>query len=90
MNIACVFSPPSQLISNNGDQQAQKNAADIKQLQDNYREFLTILNRRGGAVATDLYFDGEVNYFKELPSSDKMTGELYKKLKEKTFNRTLI
>jgi hypothetical protein len=63
---------------------------DIKQLQDNYREFLTILNRRGGAVATDLYFDGEVNYFKELPPSEKMTGELYKKLKEKTFNRTLI
>lgn len=34
LNIACVFSPPSQLISNNSDQQAQKNAADIKQLQE--------------------------------------------------------
>ena len=34
LNIACVFSPPSQLISNNCDQQAQKNAADIKQLQE--------------------------------------------------------
>ncbi|MBS1652339.1 MAG: type I restriction endonuclease subunit R [Bacteroidetes bacterium] len=34
LNIACVFSPPSQLISNNIDQQAQKNAADIKQLQE--------------------------------------------------------
>ena len=34
LNIACVFSPPSQLISNNADQQAQKNAADIKQLQE--------------------------------------------------------
>lgn len=34
LNIVCVFSPPSQLISNNGDQQAQKNAADIKQLQE--------------------------------------------------------
>lgn len=34
LNIACVFSPPSQLISNNGDQQAQKNAADIRQLQE--------------------------------------------------------
>lgn len=34
LNIACVFSPPSQLISNNGDQQTQKNAADIKQLQE--------------------------------------------------------
>ncbi|MEI2748640.1 MAG: hypothetical protein V9E88_07780 [Ferruginibacter sp.] len=34
LNIACVFSPPTQLISNNGDQQAQKNADDIKQLQE--------------------------------------------------------
>ncbi len=34
LNIVCVFSPPSQLISNNSDQQAQKNAADIKQLQE--------------------------------------------------------
>lgn len=34
MNIACVFSPPAQLIANNGDQQSQKNAADIKQLQE--------------------------------------------------------
>ena len=34
LNIACVFSPPSQLIANNGDQQAQKNAIDIKQLQE--------------------------------------------------------
>lgn len=34
LNIACVFSPPAQLIANNGDQQSQKNAADIKQLQE--------------------------------------------------------
>lgn len=34
LNIACVFSPPSQLIAKNGDQQALKNAADIKQLQE--------------------------------------------------------
>jgi type I restriction enzyme, R subunit len=34
LNIACVFSPPAQLIAKNGDQQSQKNAADIKQLQD--------------------------------------------------------
>ncbi|MBN1766907.1 MAG: type I restriction endonuclease subunit R [Prolixibacteraceae bacterium] len=31
LNIACVFSPPAQLIAKNGD---QKNAADIKQLQE--------------------------------------------------------
>lgn len=34
LNIACVFSPPAQLIANNGDQQSQNNAADIKQLQE--------------------------------------------------------
>ncbi len=34
LNIACVFSPPAQLISKEGDRQSQKNAADIKQLQE--------------------------------------------------------
>ncbi|MBE9468424.1 MAG: type I restriction endonuclease subunit R [Bacteroidetes bacterium] len=34
LNIACVFSPPAHLIAQNGDQQSQKNAADIKQLQE--------------------------------------------------------
>jgi type I restriction enzyme R subunit len=34
LNIACVFSPPAQLIARNGDQQSQKNAADIRQLQE--------------------------------------------------------
>lgn len=34
LNIACVFSPPSQLIAKQGDQQSQKNAVDIKQLQE--------------------------------------------------------
>ncbi|MBK8487876.1 MAG: type I restriction endonuclease subunit R [Bacteroidetes bacterium] len=34
LNIACVFSPPAQLIAKEGDQQSQKNADDIKQLQE--------------------------------------------------------
>jgi len=34
LNIACVFSPPAQLIAKDGDQISQKNAADIKQLQE--------------------------------------------------------
>ncbi len=34
LNIACVFSPPAQLVSKEGDRQSQKNAADIKQLQE--------------------------------------------------------
>lgn len=34
LNVACVFSPPAQLIAKDGDQQSQKNAADIRQLQE--------------------------------------------------------
>lgn len=34
VNIACVFSPPAQLIAKDGDRQSQKNAADVKQLQE--------------------------------------------------------
>ncbi len=34
LNIACVFSPPALLIAKEGDQKSQKNAADIKQLQE--------------------------------------------------------
>lgn len=34
LNIACVFSPPAQLMGKEGDGQSQKNVADIKQLQE--------------------------------------------------------
>jgi type I restriction enzyme R subunit len=34
LNIACVFSPPSHLIAKEEDSQSQKNAADVKQLQE--------------------------------------------------------
>jgi type I restriction enzyme R subunit len=34
LNITAVFSPPAQLIAKEGDQQSQKNAEDIKQLQE--------------------------------------------------------
>jgi type I restriction enzyme R subunit len=34
LNIACVFSPPAQLIAKEGDKYSQKNAADIRQLQE--------------------------------------------------------
>lgn len=34
LNITCVFSPPAQLIAKDGDQKSQKNAADIRQLQE--------------------------------------------------------
>ena len=34
LNIACVFSPPAQLLAKAGEAQNDKNVADIKQLQD--------------------------------------------------------
>ncbi len=34
LNIACVFSPPAQLMKKNGGQQGHKNAADIAQMQE--------------------------------------------------------
>ena len=34
LTVACVFSPPAQLIAKEGDQQSQKNAADIRQMQE--------------------------------------------------------
>jgi type I restriction enzyme, R subunit len=34
LNIACVFSPPTQALAKDNDQQNSKNVADIKQLQD--------------------------------------------------------
>jgi type I restriction enzyme R subunit len=38
LNIACVFSPPAQLIAKEGDQQSLKNAADVKQLQEDLQQ----------------------------------------------------
>lgn len=37
-NIACIFSPPAQLIAKQGDPLSLKNAADIKQLQDDLKQ----------------------------------------------------
>lgn len=53
-------------------------------LRDHHRELSVIYNRRGGAVATQLFFDGAVNWFSELPQ--KGTPELdslYAVLKER-------
>lgn len=56
---------------------------DITRLQDSYRELSVILNRRGSTVMTDLYFDGGVNYFKELVPASEITASLYKQLMER-------
>ncbi|MBN8589784.1 MAG: type I restriction endonuclease subunit R [Rhodothermia bacterium] len=38
INIACVFSPPAQLMAKEDDKNSQKNAADIKQFQDDLQQ----------------------------------------------------
>lgn len=38
VNIACVFSPPAQLIAKDGDNQSLKNAADVKQMQEDLQQ----------------------------------------------------
>lgn len=50
---------------------------DITKLRDRHRELSIVLNRHGPAVATQLYFNGAVNYFCELPDAsefDKNSG----------------
>lgn len=63
---------------------------DITKLRDNYREFITVLNRRGPSISTDLYFNGEMNYFKELLKPEFMNELNYNKIKNISFNRKLI
>lgn len=38
LNIACVFSPPAQLISKDGEPNSQKNAEDVKQMQEDLQQ----------------------------------------------------
>lgn len=56
---------------------------NIKRLGDSYREFSVILNRRGSAVMTDLYFDGAVNFFAELPKSGDMRPDIYERIEKR-------
>jgi len=50
---------------------------DISQLVDKHRELSIILNRRGNATITQLYFNGASNYFKELPPVSQMSSQVY-------------
>lgn len=53
-------------------QYPENNGFNISKLQDNYRELAVILNRDGtGFTNLDLYFDGAVNYFRQLEDSEK-------------------
>lgn len=63
---------------------------DITRLRDNYREFLTIFNRRGSCVSTDLYFDGDVNFFKELPAWESMSEAVYERVTRNEVDSKLI
>jgi len=57
--------------------------SDIDRLGDNYREFLVMLNRSGsGFTNIDLYFNGAVNFFKELPLPTEIKEEHYKGIEE--------
>jgi len=59
---------------------------DIAQLKDKHRELSIILNRRGNSVTTQLYFNGAASYFKELPTTDLMTANVYEKIKKDDVN----
>lgn len=59
-----IFAPNRYKIS----QYPEGDGYDITKLKDNYRELMIIFNRRGGgSINVDLYFNGAVNYFSELP-----------------------
>lgn len=51
---------------------------NIELLKDNFRQLSIALDREGGSCETSLYFNGAVNYFKELP---KVTEIDYNKFK---------
>lgn len=57
------------------------NGYDITILRDNYRRLAIEFDRNGSSCETNLFFDGAVNYFKELPKPDKMQP-IYAKIKK--------
>jgi hypothetical protein len=61
---------------------------DITKLKDNYRRVAVELDRYGTTCETSLYFNGAVNYFKELPPPAQMTNEIYDRIKNGNINAT--
>ena len=55
---------------------------NIVKLKDNYRRLAIDFDRNGQSCETSLYFNGAVNYFKELPKADQMTEEIYNNIHE--------
>jgi len=56
---------------------------DITRLKDSYRRLAVEFDRNGEPCETSLYFDGAVNYFKELPPAEQMTDEVYQKIEKR-------
>ena len=53
----------------------------IDVLKDNYRSLSILKNREGRSnLKLGIYFDGKVNYFKEMPILKDVTDEIYEKL----------
>lgn len=53
----------------------------LNQMGDAYRELSILANRSGGGLhAVDLYFDGAVEYFKELPAPGTLTPSDYRNI----------
>jgi len=59
-------------------------AYKLNQMGDAYRELSILANRSGGGLwSTDLYFDGAVEYFKELPSPGALKPIDYKNIQDR-------
>lgn len=58
---------------------------DVLQMGDGYRNFSVFKNRYGTAanINVGLYFDGAVNYFKELPKKDSINVNHYDMIKKR-------
>lgn len=64
-----LFNPSRFSIEEYPPKSKESRGYDITRFKDNYRELSLLLNRRGGGTTSelDLYFNGAVNYFEELP-----------------------
>lgn len=66
----------------------ESNGYDINILRDNYRELSIILNRRGGgSINLDLFFNGAVGDFKEMPSPKEFDYVKFKEWKKSLTNK---
>ena len=55
---------------------------DITRLKNHYRRLAVELDREGATFETSLYFNGKVNFFKELPKANEMTDDIYKRIEK--------